>query len=534
MPVFLTALLIGPAPASAEVAPELIPSYSDIYDDMTLAATRGLVSHRLLNTRPLTRGQVAATLEEGLREDRARLLDDPVGRRLVNEFAAELEALGVDVPNRRHAPFWRIEADSESGDPARIEIVPYAWFRVDNVEPAYFGHLANSRAGYRGSISMADGRVLLYHDLVAGNASDDPLGIPDFGTLNALVEGEDINSWVHRGYLRLDTGFLDVFFGRDWIRWGPGRTGVLGMGDGAPALNHLMLRKRTGAFDLTTFVSTLNFEQEEMLAGHRLEFGLTERLNVGMAEHVRFRTLGQAPIYLFSMVPYSLLEKIVKEDSESDDVWRNNVMWSLDLDWTVAPLTRLYGEILLDDLSFSRDKKPTQIGYQVGFVRSGLGSLGDLTLAGEFTKIHRYTYTQARRTSDADTLGLGSRLDFVRDGAALGHPIGPDSESYYFAARYDASASSKWELSVEIRRNGEQDPGDAWTVGDPIPSTSSLSGVVETHTRAMLSHSFYPEWWAGSSATVGGGFQKATNHRNVEDDDIDWDGIMQAYLMVSW
>lgn len=530
----LIATLLIPLRAFGGSASELIPSYSEFYEDLRLVAARGLVSCRLLNTRPLARGQVAELLAEGLRESGRELLADPVGRRLVNEFAAEIEELGLDVPNERHGPFWRLRSESDGVGPTRIEFVPYAWIRVDNVEPTYFRRLADRRIGYRGSFSIAGGRLILHHDLVAGNSSDEPRGIPDFGTLNALVEGEDINSWVHRGYLRLNTKVLDVFFGRDWIRWGPGRTGTLGMGDDAPALNHLLLRKRASRFDLTTFVSTLDFDDEEMLAGHRVELSLLPGLCLGLAEQVRFRTIGQAPIYLFSVVPYSLLEKVVKEDSSSDEVWRNNVMWSLDVDWAPAPLTRLYGEFLIDDLSFSSDKKPTQMGYQIGVMRSGFGRLRDLTLEAEWTKISRYTYTQARRISASDTLGAGSRLDFTHGDDSLGHPIGPDSEAYYLAARYDASASSKWELSLEIRRSGELDLGDPWTVGDPIPSTFSLSGTVETSTRMMLSYSFYPEWWAGSVATVGGGFRKVTNHDNVEGDDRDWDGIMRTYLMVSW
>jgi hypothetical protein len=516
------------------LASELLPSYSDLYEDLKLAATRGLFSPELLNTLPLTRGQIAERLERGLREDREAMLADPVGLRLINEFAAELEELGVEVPNARHAPFLRLETDSEPEGRVRFEIVPHAWIRVDNVEPAYFRQLADHRIGYRGALSIAGGKVLLYHDLVAGNFSDEPQGIPDFGTLNALVEGEDFNSWVHRGYVLLHSNVADLFVGRDWIRWGPGRTGTLGMGDAAPALNHMMLRKRAKKFDFSTFVSALDFETEEMLAGHRIELSLHPKFNLGIAEQVRFRTLAQAPLYLFSVVPYSLLEKVVKEDSSSDEVWRNNVMWSLDVDWNPLPLTRVYGEILLDDFSFSSDKKPTQIGYQVGLVRSGVASLDDMTLWFEFTKIHRYTYTQARRTSESDTLGTGSKLDFTRGGDSLGHPIGPDSESYYLAARYDASASSMFELSLEVRRNGELDIGDAWTVGDPIPNTASLSGTVETYTRTMLSYSFYPQWWAGSSASVGGGFRKITNHHNTGGDDLDWEGVMRAYLTVSW
>lgn len=535
LPVALVAIILAvPLHLRAELAPELLPSYSESYEDLKLISVKGLISSELLNTRPLTRGQVARMLADGLSADREGMLADPVGRRLINKFSGELEAMGIDVPNKRHAPLWSARVTPEENSPVRMEMIPYAWVRVDNVEPLYFSKLEDRRIGYRGTLSTAGGALLLHHDLVVGNHGAEPRGIPDFGTLNALVEGEDMNSWVHRGYIRLSTKITDVVFGRDWIRWGPGRTGTLGMGDAAPALNHLMLRKRTSKFDLASFVSTVDFENEEMLAGHRIELSPFSGFVLGVAEQVRFRGIEQAPLYWLSVIPYSLLEKVVKEDAADADYYRNNVMWSLDADWIPTTRNRLYAEILIDDLSFSRDKKPTQIGYQLGLARSGLGALESLALEAEFTKIYMYTYTQARRVPEEDPEADKSKLDFVRNGYSLGHPIGPDSEDYFFAARYDVSASSKWALGVEMRRSGEMALGDGWYTGDAIPSTSSLSGIVETKTRAMLSYTFSPEWWSGSWATVGGGFRKVTNLRNVEGENLDWDGIMQASFLVSW
>ena len=527
------AVLLFPLRVNAGLPDELVPTYSTTYEDLKILVSKGLVPAEPANTRPLARKQIAGILAQGLRGG-ADLLGDPVGLRLVREFAAELEAMGVEVPGRRHGPFWQRRISS-AGNGARVEIVPYAWVRVDNVEPIYFRALADRRIGFGGSYSTAGGMLVIHDDLTAGSHSEEPRGIPDFGTLNALVEGEDFNSWVHRAYIRLNTKILDVVFGRDWLRWGPGRTGTLGLGDAAPALNHLLLKKRTDKFDFTTFVAALDFGDEEMLAGHRLEFRAAPNVTVGVAEQVRFRSLQQAPLYLLSFYPYSLVEKVVHVDSRVDtsrvdEDRRNNVMWTVDVDWLPARRTRLYGELLIDDLSFSRDEKPTQIGYQLGLMRTGLAGMDFLTLEAEFTKIHGYTYSQARRSAGADTL----ELDFVRRGYSLGHPIGPDSEAYFFAARYDASASCKWELTVEVRRSGELDLGDGWIYGDPVPGTFSLSGVVETKTRVMLEHTFRPGWWHGSWLTVGGGLYRAANTQNREGEGKGWDGIMQASLMASW
>jgi hypothetical protein len=378
--------------------------------------------------------------------------------------------------------------------------------------------------------------MVLYADMIAGSHSNEPRGIPNFGTRNALIEGEDINSWLNRGYVRLSTNIGDALYGRDWIRWGPGYTGVLGVGDAAPALNLLMLRKRMTRVDLATYVSVLDFSGEQMVAGHRVEFRAINSLTLGLAEQVRFRTIQQAPLYLFAVYPYSLNEKIVEADSDGQEsTWRNNVMWTADFDWVAATDTRLYGEFLLDDWSFSTDRKPTQIAYQLGLARSRLAGVEPLSIDAEFTKIQGYTYSQARRIDAAgDSADSGEELDFVFHGRSLGHPLGPDSEGYFLGVRYDASVQSRWDLTWEMRRHGEIRLGDGWTYGDPVPRTFSLTGVVETSTRVMASYTFYPERWSGSWASLGGGLRKVNNVDNRKGVTKDWDGMMQVSVAFKW
>jgi len=313
--------------AFADFAQDLVPTYSPTYEDLKVLAAKGLIRHRLLNTRPLAREQIAEILAEGLRERGDDLLADPVGMRVVGGFSEELEQLGFDVPVTRHRHFWRAElacrdaisepsgTASSQRDISKLQVTPYVWVRVDNVEPIYFEHLADRRGGLKGSFSTGEGVAILHADLVVGNHSDEPRGIPEFGTQNALIEGEDLNSWLHRGYARVSTKLVDAEYGRDWIRWGPGRTGVLGVGDAAPALNIFTLRKRMQKVDLTTYVAALDFADEQMVAGHRVEVLATPCLSLGVAEQVRFRTVQQIPIYLLAFYPYSIVEKVIGGDS---------------------------------------------------------------------------------------------------------------------------------------------------------------------------------------------------------------------------
>jgi len=539
-------------PAAAQLSSELLPTYSGCYEDLKALALKGLVPFAMANTRPLTRGQAARILADGMKANGSALLADPLGRRMLRRFSTELHRMGVETPFERHRPFWRREIRDgtragEAGERregrnrtakarggVRVEIVPYAWVRVDNVEPIYFGKLADRRIGLRGTAATPGGVITVHDDVVAGNHSDEPRGIPDFGTLNALVEGEDFNTWIHRAYVRLSTKVIDLTYARDWLRWGPGRTGTLGLGDASRALNYLALRKRTGRFDLTSFVATLDYGDEEMLAGHRLEVQASENLVLGIAEQVRFRTFQQVPIYFLAFYPYTFVEKVVNGDTAAPTDWRNNVMLSVDGDWMPAPGTRVYGEFLLDDWSFSSDRKPAQLAYQLGMSRCGFGPLRGLLLTAEITKVHRYTYSQARRAHEEGETESPGVLDFEHNGYCLGHPLGPDSEGYLLAAAYDASPATRWEVSLEIRRHGELELGQGWSTGDPVPATFPLSGVVETRTRFMLGCRWYPAQLAGSEISVGGGLRKVSNAGHVEGEDRNWAGILAASVSASW
>jgi hypothetical protein len=272
-----------------------------------------------------------------------------------------------------------------------------------------------------------------------------------------------------------------------------------------------------------------------MVAGHRVEYRATPRLTLGFAEEVRFRTIQQAPLYAFAFYPYSIVEKLVGADSGFEDrSFKNNVMWTVDFDWIPAADTRLYGEFLLDDWSFSRDKKPAQVGYQAGVSRTRALGMEALSIRAEFTKVHGYTYTQARRSGTVEGEDSSEELDFVHNGLSLGHPLGPDSEGYYLGLRYDASVRSRWDFSWELRRQGELELGEGWVYGDPVPETFPLSGVVETSNRVMAQYTFYPEKWSGSWVSLGGGLRKVGNADNREGNDRDWDGIMKASVALEW
>ena len=148
----------------------------------------------------------------------------------------------------------------------------------------------------------------------------------------------------------------------------PGREGTLALSDAAPALD--LLRAEVGMFRVWRFqwfTSILDPGSQTYLAGHRMEWSPTPRLTVGVTEMARFDGTSQAPLYLIPFVPYSFWEKRPKSttvgaipgDSTGVAFSKNNVLQSVDASWTPRRGWRLWGEFMLDDISFSNTEELT-------------------------------------------------------------------------------------------------------------------------------------------------------------------------------
>ena len=98
-----------------------------------------------------------------------------------------------------------------------------------------------------------------------------------------------------------------------------------------------------------------------------------------------------------------------------DPALRNNVMLAGDASWRVADGTRVYGELLLDDLHARTADFPNKYGAQLGL--AGTGDLHGTRLSWdvEWTMLSRYAYTSYFGRS------------YVAQDRPLGFPTGPDA-----------------------------------------------------------------------------------------------------------
>ena len=474
---------------------ERVPTNSPLYRDLErLAATYG-ETPRFLSTRPLRIAEARAFLA-ALAESHDGSDGDPAFRR-----AARM--LDPDAPGATR-PF--LARDGEDGE--RVTVSPYVSLRYED-DPRNNPEINRD---YRAGVLVAaalDSNSVFVVDAYEGTASQGGRGTPDFGTGNALIEGVDVNSWVEEAYAEFRLGRLRALAGHTWLRWGPGREGTLALSDAAPALD--MARAEFGLFRrirFQWFVSLLDPGPQTYLAGHRIEWSPCARVTAGFTELARFDGTSQAILYTMPLVPYSFWEKRPKTSAPSSipgdtsgvALAKNNVLWSADVSWAVKPGLRVWGEFMVDDISFSKDYKPDMVGYQAGFearraVGGGAGGAGTRRALGgslEYTRVHNFTYS------------AWHGHNFASEGFPIGFVQGPDVASAVAEATYEHNDTWEFRVRGEWRNKGEGSIGDYYDkLAGGTANAAKFQGRVERETRVSGTAIYGPARWLRLEATVG-------------------------------
>ena len=140
--------------------------------------------------------------------------------------------------------------------------------------------------------------------------------------------------------------------------------------------------------------ATIDAAAGEQLAAHRLEWQPHGDLRLGLTEAARYHASGWSPLYLVGVIPYTLVQRLqVQDEPDSTNALRNNVLFGVDAAWRVAPGTRLYGELAVDDLHAKTCENPDKIAWQIGWDGAGMIGPQRLTWGAELTRVWRYVYT---------------------------------------------------------------------------------------------------------------------------------------------
>jgi hypothetical protein len=506
----LGATALAPSAALATYLPqERVPTNHPVYRDIDRLIATYDRTPRAYSTKPLRLQELLSYLNSLVIEQPSAANDPAMIR--------ARRYLDPEAP-RAKKPFLRVAGD---GDEV-ITVSPYGTAVYDE-DPKNRPEDLNRDYRIGGQIAAAtDSTTLFLLDAYWGTASQGGRGTPNFGTLNAAIEGEDLNSWMEEAYLEFAVSKLRVLIGHTWLRWGPGREGTLALSDAAPALDMVRLEAGfTRQWRGQSFVALLDPGPQTYLAGHRLEWTFKSDLRIAVTEMARFDGTSQVLMYSIPVVPYSLWEKrrktvpvgAVPGDTTGLALAKNNCLVSVDLAWNVRPGFRLWGEFMVDDISFSSDYKPDMIGWQAGAEErwilggAGGGTPRATTLSVEYNRVNNYVYS------------AWHGHDFGLNGFPIGFGDGPDVMQVALEAGYEHNADIEVRLRAEVRKKGEGAVGDPWLPSQGKVDAGVLSGVVERDARIAARVIYSPSRLLRLDATVGFAKFKNEDHQNVGEED---------------
>ncbi len=312
-----------------------------------------------------------------------------------------------------------------------------------------------------------------------------------------IVPHSDLVAHTEETYLATGGDHWAAQFGRSRWAWGPGEEGSLTLSATAPAITGLAMSADLPALHVHAIAlnATLGASAGEQLAAHRIEWQPAGALRIGATETARYRASGWRPLYAMGLLPYIFAQRLESQDEpDSLSALRNNIMLGADIAWRVAEGTRVYGELLVDDLHSKTGANPDKLAFQFGWDGAGAIGRSRVTWNGEYTRVSRYVYTSFFGRA------------YAAHGEPLGFPTGPDARRARVRVTWDPSAD--WQVIARAARTDQGanrldqpfDPASAAPAGSPF----DFEGTVE-RTRAAEAGL---RWWpaSGVDLTLGAGW----------------------------
>lgn len=405
----LTGILLAGSIAS-------IPTDSPVYDDIDLLRTAGFILSMPSATRPWTR---AAAGRLAFEADSLA-----AGRRLAPGLRAALRRLGREFPDY-------LPGDRGYDRPRRPAIDlpvrpagPDARFRADLFSRGGGRRRADRTDGYGSVGAVLDGRpgdgFAFYERAEFALYRPDTTELVD--SAGKHVPGTRVNAWkdglgtfqIEHAWLAFRLPWqLRLSVGRDKLRWGPGYTGAVMLGDEAPALDQLQLLADYGGFKflaLTSYLSRWGLKHR-FLSAQRIEVSPWRHLTFGgvLANVYSWDSL-QTRSFFGMMNPLVPIYFEVANSGHDDNLL---VGWDAVLD---LPPFRIYGTLFLDNYEFLvRESMPPNATATQAGARWVPNLPFDLRL--EYVRINPFTYYHRIHHIMYESYGM-----------PLGHSLGPDAD----------------------------------------------------------------------------------------------------------
>jgi len=314
-----------------------------------------------------------------------------------------------------------------------------------------------------------EGDLLLKNDRIAGTDNSAKLGIiggeirgsilDKFGFFikgtNGLLSGDKETSYLRndlqynfklnetsgstffdetQGYLTADFNLIRFKIGRDRLKIGYGFLGAL-VDDNSPPFDYLGMDINYGIFtfsyfhakiagDLSFIPDTLSggthVVGEKYLGYHRLGLNLSDKTEIGAGEFIIY---ADRPLEFSYLNPFNFYKSA--EHAGED---RDNSMLFFDFSNRSIERLKLYGYLLIDDISFGKIGTGwygNQTIWNLGLNSSNLYNIIPVDIKAEYLRIEPYVFTHRINATN-----------FTNQGYALGTFTYPNSELFFTEFNY--------------------------------------------------------------------------------------------------
>ncbi len=428
------------------------------YDALHQVVLSGIAGKVVLNTKPMSRREMALILADIVRRVQANKVSDfdhrkdlePLLLELMAEFSPELLALGVS-------------GYGITGEPQRLlEVKPLQFLQARGAytsnAPTNLENSNGDRVNQGMNGRLASASWLELGGVLAGYAN------PEF-----QVGPDQINGQLIEGYGKVRGGPLELVAGREALWWGPGFHGSMLLSNNALGLD--MVRLQT-ANQVTLpwifeYIGPLKFvwfygqfeEQREFprakLMGFRVDITPVSWLELGFGRTYIFGGDGrpQPPWYQWpSLLVYS------PDNNESP--FSGDNLFQLDATVRLAnvgkylPFVRdveLYVDVGVDDTCCETAWIPLKPGLLVGLFLPNLFGSPDTTFRVEYSYTTSFNFTHGIYTDG-----------YVRKGQVVSHFEGTKGEDLYFRLTQRLKPQLMLGFEVDLARRGQTQAGLAF------------------------------------------------------------------------
>lgn len=278
------------------------------------------------------------------------------------------------------------------------------------------------------------------------------------------------------GAVTFPAGPVTLAVGRAPLGWGPAGPGGLLFSETAGGFDRIQASGTVSSARFTRAVGWLDGNRS--VVATRLDLAPRSNFRIGIGESILMQG---APYLVYAIAPVPLLlNYYLLLRSRVPSGFDDNYLFTLDAEWVLRPGLRVFGELLIDDITFTSNL-PSRWGLTLGFLRV-VESGGDLTVL--YTRVPNWTYS-----------ATPSSPQYLLRGLPLGHPLGADFDLLF--ARWTAGAQQPAYWGTLIRK-GEGVVGRLWTSEAEARQFVFLRGVVEYALVLGFEAPFHVSGWTGT------------------------------------